>query len=94
MPTFKYVGPHDEVDVPALGLAVKRGEPVEVTDPDVYGKRPSGDDLGSGLYAQPDNWEHVPAKKGSKKAAASEVSEASQQPVPAPDGPVLETTEG
>lgn len=26
-----YVGPHDEVDVPDLGVTVKRGESVEVT---------------------------------------------------------------
>lgn len=26
MPKFKYVGPHDSVDIPSLGLVVKRGE--------------------------------------------------------------------
>lgn len=29
---LKYVGPHDEVEVPSLGLVVKQGEKVEVPD--------------------------------------------------------------
>lgn len=67
MTAFRYVGPHDAVDVPALGLVgVKRGQVVETDDAEVIGKRGGADDLGSGLYGQPDNWEHVPAKKGGK----------------------------
>lgn len=77
---FKYVGPHDEVDVPALGLAgVKRGQVIETDDADVIGVRDKGKpldkdgnanpdfELGSGLYAQPDTWEHVAPKKEASK---------------------------
>jgi hypothetical protein len=64
--SFKYVGPHDEVEVPALGVTVKRGETIDTDNADLIGKRASGEDLGSGLYAQPDNWEHVAPKKADK----------------------------
>lgn len=33
--SFKYVGPYEEVEVPALGAFVKRGETVEVSDKDI-----------------------------------------------------------
>lgn len=32
MKTIVYVGPAAEVEVPALGITVKKGEPVEVED--------------------------------------------------------------
>jgi hypothetical protein len=32
---FKYVGPYDEVEVPALGVVVAQGETVQVEDTDV-----------------------------------------------------------
>lgn len=32
VPTVEYVGPYDEVTVPAFGLTVPRGVPVEVTE--------------------------------------------------------------
>lgn len=74
MVAFKYVGPFDEVEGPDIGT-VKRLGVVEV-DADVAGSRPKGKPLdddgnpnpdhdpGSGLYAQPDAWEHVASKKG------------------------------
>lgn len=45
MPHRIYVGPYDEVDVPALNATVKRGDSVEVTAEEA-----------AGLDAQPDNW--------------------------------------
>lgn len=56
----RYVGPHDVVSLPVLGVDVPRGEVIKVT-PAVAGRAPGGDDddLGEGLLAQPDNW--VPA---------------------------------
>lgn len=61
MKKFKYVGPYDEVEVPALGAVVAHGETVEVEDTDVS----------AGLDGQ-DVWEHVPdpeRSKAAKKAA-------------------------
>lgn len=69
MKRFKYVGPFDAVDVPALGRSVKQGETVEVEDVDVS----------AGLDGQAD-WEHVPdpeRSKAAKKAAESRTSEES-----------------
>lgn len=37
MPEFKYVGPYEEVDVPALGAVVKQGETVDVSDEEAAG---------------------------------------------------------
>lgn len=63
MPALKYVGPHDEVEIPSLGVVVKRGDTVDVSA-EAAGRAPDGDDLGEGLLAQPDNWQPVaPAKK-------------------------------
>lgn len=62
--SFKYLGPFDEVEVPAVGAVVARGETVEVADPDVA----------DGLAGQTDSWEHIPDKQRSqaaKKAAAA-----------------------
>jgi hypothetical protein len=63
MRRFKYVGPYDEVAVPALNAVVAQGETVEVEDPDVA----------DGLDGQ-DTWEHIPdpeRSKAAKKAAAN-----------------------
>lgn len=57
---LQYVGPFDEVLVPAIGATVKRGVPVEVSA-EVAGAAPSEGDLGSGLLAQPTNWQPAPA---------------------------------
>lgn len=43
-----------EVEIPNVGL-VAAGATVDVPD-DVAGHPPKGDDPGSGLLAQPDNW--------------------------------------
>lgn len=56
----QYVGPFAEVDVPALGTSVARGVPVRVSA-ELAGSAPDGDDLGSGLLAQPSNWLPVAA---------------------------------
>ena len=40
-----YVGPHDEVELPALGLVVKHGDAIEVES-----------DLAALLDDQPTNW--------------------------------------
>ncbi len=62
---LKYVGPHDEVD--CLGRIVKRGETAEFSAVDA-GTAPSvstdadGDEVrdpGTGLLAQPNNWQPV-----------------------------------
>lgn len=61
MKQFKYVGPYDEVEVPAIGAVVKQGETVQVEDTDVS----------AGLEGQ-DVWEHIPdpeRSKAAKKAA-------------------------
>ena len=50
----KYVGPHDEVDVPALRQVVKHGDSVNVTN-----------EQGAALIEQTTNW--IEAKTGSKK---------------------------
>lgn len=59
-----YTGPYDEVEIPALGVVVKRGETVDVPDADAG--RPAsviqdddGNDVldpGEGLLAQAGNW--------------------------------------
>jgi hypothetical protein len=60
---LKYVGKYDEVE--CLGRVVKRGEAADFTAAEA-GRAPSDDDLGTGLLAQPDNWQLVKAaeKKG------------------------------
>ena len=71
MTKLKYVGPFDEVEVPDgyVVRRVKNGEAVEFFDAATVGEAPSGDDLGSGLLAQTENWQRVDAtnKKGSDK---------------------------
>jgi hypothetical protein len=59
---FKYVGPYEEVEVPALGAVVAQGETVQVET-----------DLVDGFEGQ-EVWEHVPdpeRSKAAKKAAAA-----------------------
>lgn len=53
MRKFKYVG-EDDRDVPALGLTVKKGDVVDVENPDIS----------AGLDGQAD-WEPIRAKKES-----------------------------
>lgn len=58
VPQIVYVGPFDEVDVPAHRLGgIKPGEPVEVSD-----------EAAAALLAQADNWQ--PAKPGKSTPAA------------------------
>jgi len=52
------------VEIAETGQLVGQSETVEVDDT-VAGTAPSGDDLGSGLLAQPANW--APAKKASAR---------------------------
>ncbi len=54
----RYVGAHDAVYSADADAIVVRGGVIEVT-PEVAGCAPSGDDLGTGLLAQPDNWLEV-----------------------------------
>lgn len=70
---FTYIGPFDEVEVPALGRNVKQGETVDAPAA-IAGRAPSTiqdddgndvTDLGEGLLAQPDNWQ--PVKAATKK---------------------------
>ena len=58
MPQFKYVGPYEEVEVPALGAFVKQGETVLVLD----------EDVAAGLVGQ-STWEPV---KTAKKTESQE----------------------
>lgn len=70
MTKLKYIGPHDEVEFVDGYVArkVAHGESVEVYNAETVGEAPSGDDLGSGLLAQVDNWQRVESpKKGSVK---------------------------
>lgn len=82
MKKFKYVGPYDEVDVPALGIVVSQGETVDVEDTDVS----------AGLDGQ-DSWEHIPNRKRSRAAKKAAVSKASPEP-PAEDSADDESQEG
>lgn len=56
---FRYVGPHDAVDVPAIGARVKRNHQIEVADPAV-----------AASFAEQGDWEEVGAPK--PKAAEQE----------------------
>ena len=53
--TRTYSGPYDQVEIPALGLVVKYGEPVEVDT-----------DTAKLLDEQPDNWAK-PSTKNTKE---------------------------
>jgi hypothetical protein len=74
-----YIGTHDEVEIPVLGLFVARGQAFEVSDEDA-GRPPvlDGDepDLGEGLLSQVDNF---------REATKAEIKAAQAAPaVPAP----------
>lgn len=62
MPTLRYIGPIDEVDVVGVGVLAS-GDEFEAT-PDQVGKVPGPKSLGEGLLAQSDNFELVTKKKG------------------------------
>lgn len=65
---FRYIGPHDEVEIPALAAVVKHCATVEASGP-----------LGESLQAQSDVWEHIPDPKRSraaKKAAETRAANA------------------
>lgn len=51
-----YVGPFDAVHVPSLGVDVQRGQSIRVTA-DVAGTLPTDEGPGTGLLAQPSNWQ-------------------------------------
>jgi hypothetical protein len=52
-----YVGSHDEVEVPSVGVVCKRGAVVEVSD-----------SVGASLLEQTDNWQPVKATEKKKEA--------------------------
>lgn len=62
---FKYVGPHDEVEVPALGITVQHGHQIEATG-----------DAAESLSKQAD-WQRVdkPKPRNTTAAAATENEE-------------------
>lgn len=65
---FKYVGPHDAVDIPGVGT-VERGHSAEFDA-----------DRSAGLLGQSD-WEHIPdpeRSKAAKKAAATRAKNESE----------------
>lgn len=51
----RYIGPFDEVEVPAIGQVVKRLKPIEVDG-----------DLAKAMLDQPDNWERPKPSKTEK----------------------------
>lgn len=51
-----YVGGFGSIYVPSLGITVERGKSIRVL-PDVAGTVPTADDPGTGLLAQPSNWQ-------------------------------------
>jgi hypothetical protein len=68
---FKYVGPYDEVEVPALAAFVKQGEVLQVDDPEIA----------AGFDGQ-EQWEHIPdpeRSKAAKKAADTRANNDSQE---------------
>jgi hypothetical protein len=67
--TFKYVGPFDEVEIPALGLTVQRNHQVQVDDVDVA----------DSLDAQ-DDWQHIPKPKRQPRKAAAKKTAAPSEP--------------
>lgn len=68
---WKYLGPFDEVEVPAIGAVVKRGETVTVEDPEIS----------EGFDSQTDSWQHIPDKgrsEAAKKAAATRTDDSQE----------------
>lgn len=66
--TVTYVGPFDEVTVPAAGVTCRNGEPVEVDA-----------DLAAGLLEQPDNWQPAQAAKPKPKPTPAPATEETPQ---------------
>lgn len=66
MPQVVYCGPIDEVDLPALNLRAKPGQPVEVSD-----------EAAESLLAQADNW--APVGSPAAKAAAKRIADAEKR---------------
>jgi hypothetical protein len=56
-PFVKYVGPHDEVDVPDARLIVRRNQTIEVSK-----------ELAEGMLQQTSNWEKTTATKSAPTA--------------------------
>ena len=54
---LKYIGPHDEVEVPDARLIVKRNQTIEVSG-----------ELAEGLLCQEDNWKKTTATKSAPAA--------------------------
>jgi len=61
MAYVKYVGDHDEVDVPDLGLVVKRNQTIEVSS-----------EQAEGLLCQEENWKKTTATKSAPTAEEEE----------------------
>lgn len=61
MPYVKYIGPHDEVEVPDARLVVKRNQTIEVPG-----------ELVDGLLEQQDNWKRTSATKSAPTAGEEE----------------------
>lgn len=55
MKKIRYIGPSEEVWLPATGQLVKKNHQVEIED----------DELAKSLLEQPDNWELVKKEKSS-----------------------------
>lgn len=70
---FKYVGPHDAVDLPGVGVDIERGHPVEVSGG-------VAEQLGKSA-----DWQRVdrpkPRKPAAKKVAAKKVAETPAAPI-------------
>lgn len=72
MTKYRYDGPFDEVDVPELGVSVKRGHQVDATG-----------DVAASLAAQADWTKVAPRKPPAKKAAAKKTPSKSDAGTPA-----------
>jgi hypothetical protein len=70
---FKYVGPHDEVDIPALGVVVAQGRTVQVPT-----------DLVEGFEGQA-VWEHIPDRSRSRAAKKAAAKKTTKAPTPKPE---------
>ena len=62
-----YIGPFDDVEVVTrdVSFVARKGEPIDVAD-EIAGTAPSGDDPGSGLLAQVDNWKPASKTRGTE----------------------------
>jgi hypothetical protein len=71
VPKIVYIGPFDEVDVPAYRLRAKPEEPVEVSD-----------EAAEALLSQPENWKAAssgPARTASTPAPAKDAPDSTPQ---------------